>query len=317
MQDKKVILFRRTLTAPLLVLVCYIAMALSSLIDPGELSNGGNIYLSVIVLQMLIFLIPGIIYCKLRGAETKAHLFIRGVGPRKLTFSIFAFLATLSGAALIKLGLFAVGYTSTSYTLYENYVPTNVGSLGSVVYILVALAILPAITEEFVFRGIVLQEYRTAGVSRTSSLLISSLLFAMIHFNVAQLPVYFFGGIMFGAVFTVTESLAAAVIVHVLNNAASLFFEQQLLHLITQTNSMIFVLFTFAVIFLVFLILAIHEAEVIIYDKGMDAQPVTFPAPTKKNKPLLKERLLEAVISPTFLLCVAAFFAITFGFKRN
>lgn len=316
MPDKKVI-FRRTLTAPLLVLVCYIAMALSSFIDPRELSGGENIYLSVIVLQMLIFLIPGIIYCKLRGEETKRRLFIKGFGPRKLAFSIFAFITTLSGAALIKLGLYAVGYTSASYTLYENYVPSNTGSLGSIIYVLVALAILPAVTEEFVFRGIVLQEYRSAGVSRTSSLLISSLLFAMIHFNIAQLPVYFFGGIMFGAVMMVTESLPAAVTVHLLNNAASLFFEQQLLHLITQTNSVIFVLFTFTVIFLLFLILTIHSAEVITYERGINGDPVLFPQPSKKNKSVFKARLTEAIISPVFLLCVVAFFVITFGVRRG
>ncbi len=308
-------IFRRTLTAPLLALICYIAMALSSFIDPGELSTGGNIYLSVIVLQMLIFLIPGIIYCKLRGEETKRHLCLRWMGPRKFVFSIFAFVTAFAGAGLIKLGLYAVGYTSTSYTLYENYVPANTGSLGSIIYVLVALAILPAVTEEFVFRGIVLQEYRTAGLSRSSSLLFSALLFALIHFNPAQLPVYFFGGIMFGAVFMVTDSIVAAVTVHFLNNAVSLFFEQQVLQLITQTNSIIFVLFTFAVVFLLFLILTIHEAEVIIYDRGTDGEKPEFPPPSKKNRGVYKEKLLEAVLSPTFLLCIAAFFAIVFGIK--
>lgn len=310
-------IFRRTVTAPFLVLICYLAMTLSSFIDPDELSTGGNIYLSVIVLQMLIFLIPGIIYCKLRGEETKRRLCIRSIGPRKFAFSLFAFIATLTGSALIKLGLYAVGYSSTSYTLYENYVPTNSGGFGTIIYVLVALAILPAITEEFVFRGIVLQEYRAAGVSRSSSLIISALLFSMIHFNLAQLPVYFFGGLMFGAVFMVTNSIVAAVLVHLLNNAMSLFFEPQLLLLITRTNSTVFVLFTFAVIFLLFLILAIHEAEVITYDRGEEGEEPPFPPVSRKNKAAFKEKLLEAVLSPTFLLCIAAFFAVTFGIKRS
>lgn len=315
MSDKKISL-RRTFSAPLLVLICYIAMTLSSLIDPASLSSRGNVYLSVIVIQMLIFLIPGIIYCKLRGKPTPQNVRIKSVGPRKLLFSVFAFGVTLFGSALVKIGLYAVGYYSTSYSLYENYVPAESSGISEILYVLIALAILPAITEEFVFRGIVMQEYRTAGCSKSTALIISSLLFAMIHFNIAQLPVYFFGGLVFGCVMMVTDSLVAAVIVHFLNNAFSLFFETRLLQLITQTNSLIFVLFIMAVFFMVFFILFTHEAERIIYDRGESGEKPTFDPPTRKTRPKMKDKLLEAVISPAFILCIAAFFAVTFGIKR-
>lgn len=315
--DEKKIKLRRTLTAPFLVLICYIAMKLTTLIDPESLSSQGNVFLSLIVLQMLIFLIPGIIYCKLRGEPTRENLRIRGFGLRKVLFSVFAFFALLSGAALIKLGLYALGYYSTSYTLYENFMTATPTGFAGFVYVMIALAILPAVTEEFVFRGILLQEYRTAGCSKSTSLILSSLLFAMLHFNIAQLPVYFFGGVAFGCVMMVTDSLFAAVLVHFLNNAFSLFFETQILQLIMQTDSMIFVLFVFAAAFLIFFILALHTAEGVLYERGESgAKPLFKPASNKRERAKYKDRLLEAVISPSFLLCIAAFFAITFGFGK-
>lgn len=315
MSNERKFKFKRTLSAPLLVVLCYAALALSSFLDPEALASKDNIYLSVIVLQMLIFLIPGIIYCKLRGKKCISNLNIKTFNFRKILFSIFSFFTLLAGAALIKLALYELGFFSTSYTLYADYIPSDTGTLSSVIYIILALAVLPAVTEEFIFRGIVLQEYRSEGCSNTASIVLSALLFAMLHFNIGQLPVYFFAGLVMAAVMVVTESLAAAVLVHFLNNAFSLFFESTLLRMISQADSMIFVLFIFAVVFIVFLILSLHEAEHILYDKGMNGDDPQFGIPSKKQKTQYTSRWLEALISPTFLLCIAAFIVMAFGMK--
>lgn len=313
MSEEKRFRFKRTLSAPLLVFCCYLALALSSLIDPDSLASKDNIYLSVIVLQMLIFLIPGIIYCKMRGKRCISNLCIKKFGPRKLLFSVFAFFTLTFGAALIKLALYECGFFSTSYTLYAEYIPSDTASFTGIVYIIMALAVLPAVTEEFIFRGIVLQEYRLAGCSKPASIVISALLFAMLHFNIGQLPVYFFAGIVLASVMIVTESLAATVLVHFLNNAFSLFFETTLLRLISQADSAIFVLFFFAVLFLIFLILALHEAEHIIYDAGISGVDPPFGIPSKKQKTHYSALWLEAIISPAFLLCIAMFVVMAFG----
>ena len=309
---------KRTLTAPILAMVCYLILTLTSYIDPKELSSNDNIYLSVIILQLLIFLIPGIIYCKLRGKKTTENVRIKPLSVRKVFFCVFAFFVLLAGAALIKLALYQLGYFSTSYTLYENFIPSDTGSIDSIIYILLALAVLPAITEEFVFRGIILQEYREAGCSNVAALMISSLLFAIMHFNLAQFPVYFFGGVVLGLVYMVTDSIIASILVHFLNNAFSMFFETSIFRLMSQSDSVIFVMFIFAVVFLTFLVLSLHEAERIIYDRGINGEQPPFPVPKrkrKKDRTVFSDRLLEALISPTFLLCVAAFFVITFGVK--
>ncbi|MBQ3100195.1 MAG: CPBP family intramembrane metalloprotease [Clostridia bacterium] len=313
MSEERRFKFKRTLTAPLLVFCCYIALALSSLIDPDSLATKDNIYLSVIVLQMLIFLIPGIIYCKMRGKRCITNLCIKKFGPRKILFSVFSFFTLTSGAALIKLALYEFGFFSTSYTLYADYIPSDTASFTGIVYIIMALAVLPAVTEEFIFRGVVLQEYRLAGCSKTASVILSALLFAMLHFNMGQLPVYFFAGIVLSSVMIVTESLPATILVHFLNNAFSLFFETTLLRFISQADSAIFVMFFFAVLFLVFLILALHEAEHIVYDTGMNGADPMFGIPSKKHKTHYSALWLEAIISPTFLLCIAAFVVKAFG----
>ena len=85
--------------------------------------------------------------------------------------------------------------------------------------------------------------------------------------------------------------------------------------MISQADSMIFVLFIFAVVFIVFLILSLHEAEHILYDKGMNGDDPQFGIPSKKQKTQYTSRWLEALISPTFLLCIAAFIVMAFGMK--
>ncbi len=303
-----------TLTAPILVLTMYILMAVSNFANISALAQRDNIFLAVIILQLVIFIIPGILYCRFKGTEFTPKLKLKMLKPNKIWVSVFSLFLLISGSSLIKLGLYAVGYYSSQYTLYENYLPADASSLANVLYIIIAIAIMPAITEEFIFRGIVLTEYDNSGVSKTAAVVISALLFAMLHFNLFQLPVYFYGGLVLGYIVYLTDSLWSAVFVHLLNNTYGLLFETQLLRLITQTDSLVFVLFIIAIVFLVFLILTLQAAERIYYSKGINGE--SSPKRRKKRRKGQKMTLnQEALASPAFIACIVLFLIAAFILK--
>lgn len=80
----------------------------------------------------------------------------------------------------------------------------------------VVIAVIPAIVEEFLFRGIIYRGYRQARPIR--GILYSALLFGALHMNFNQLCYAFFMGIALAVLDEVTDSLVPGMIVHCLFN---------------------------------------------------------------------------------------------------
>lgn len=83
----------------------------------------------------------------------------------------------------------------------------------------VVIAIIPAIVEEFLFRGIIYRGYRQARPIR--GMVYSALLFGALHMNFNQLCYAFFMGIALAVLDEVTDSLIPSMIVHCLFNGQS------------------------------------------------------------------------------------------------
>ena len=83
-----------------------------------------------------------------------------------------------------------------------------------------AVAIVPAFVEEFAFRGIVLGALKRFGDG--FAILVSALLFGLIHRNFAQIPFAFIIGLVLAFAVIKTGSLWTGIIIHFLNNALSL-----------------------------------------------------------------------------------------------
>lgn len=81
-------------------------------------------------------------------------------------------------------------------------------------------ALIPALFEEFAFRGVVLQPLRRYG--DWFAILVSSFLFGMIHGNILQVPFAFMVGIILGYCAVVTGSLWCSIGIHFLNNFLAL-----------------------------------------------------------------------------------------------
>ena len=83
----------------------------------------------------------------------------------------------------------------------------------------IVLSIVPAFCEEFLFRGAILSNLRPFG--RTNAVIISAVLFALMHQNAGQLLSTFAAGIVLGLVYEYTGSIWNCTVLHLLNNFVS------------------------------------------------------------------------------------------------
>ena len=87
---------------------------------------------------------------------------------------------------------------------------------------LVSVGILVPIAEEFLFRGAVLNsllKWKPAEGKPWLAVLLSAVLFSVIHVNPAQMPGTFMMGLLFGWICYRTGSLLPGIVMHVLNNS--------------------------------------------------------------------------------------------------
>lgn len=87
----------------------------------------------------------------------------------------------------------------------------------------ISVAVLPALAEEFAFRGVIMGSLRK--YSDALALVVSSSAFALMHGNFVQMPFTFCCGLVIGFIAVRTNSLLPGIIIHFLNNAFSITFE--------------------------------------------------------------------------------------------
>lgn len=92
---------------------------------------------------------------------------------------------------------------------------------GSVWVTFLAVIVLGPITEEFLFRGVILQGF-LRNYSRRKAIIVSALLFALFHLNPWQFPSVFIAGAVLGWWLAVTGSLLPCIFGHALGNSLPL-----------------------------------------------------------------------------------------------
>jgi membrane protease YdiL (CAAX protease family) len=174
--------------------------------------------LSVVCYMAPFFVAGAFYYCLSRRDRVQRASFEIKL-PREFPLWIFAGMACLTAAAYLNSWFCsAIGYTIPEELLlagsYDD--PTAV-----ILYMTVALA--PAFAEEFLFRGVFYTNLRPFG--RTQAIIISSLLFALMHQNIGQLFYTFVGGIVMALMYEKTGSIWCNVFFHMFNNEMSVIYE--------------------------------------------------------------------------------------------
>lgn len=286
----------------ILVLSTYLLLLLARLIDTAYLTRDSE-YLGVMLLQVLIFLVPGLVYCKLRGNTFTDRLRLRMPRPAHIPFLLSALVALITGCLLISILTGGISTVGNSFTLYDTFSAGSGRGVGEIFYLLLAYAVLPAVCEEFIFRGVICVTLEPRGLVTTVAY--SALSFAMLHFELRHFPVYLFAGILLCVVLYCTRSLAASAIVHLLYNVFGLFGQPALTRFYLYTGSTKLFTFLLTVLFLLSLVALCGQASRIYRNYSRAGTPAPYRVDLPRNE--LPLRLLGTIFPPIGIVCAVVY----------
>ena len=208
--------------------------------------DNAMLLLANIVVSIVSLFVVGMFYCWISKTNPADVINVRWV---KLSTAVPLILVGLTVAYIAdylteliqsSFGMFgvenAVDMTTKSPTLFESILN------------IVSVCVIPALVEEFLFRGIVLGKLRAFGDS--FAMFMTSMAFALMHGNIVQIPFAFIVGLSLAFITIKTDSLLPAVIIHFIVN-----FRSVIVSVITDNNiltedtlNLIYILLSFALI---------------------------------------------------------------------
>ncbi len=295
-------------TAPILVIAIFGLLFACRFIDTALLTRE-NEYIAVIVLQLVIFLLPAVIYVRALGRDiTRFRLSI--FGPGQLLLLLSALISLTTGTILIDYITVGGSALEESYDLWGVFISKNEGTAGNAVYLILAHAALPALCEEFIFRGLLISEYERR--STTAAVLMSSLMFAMLHFDLSRFPTYFFSGLLLAAAFYASRSLLAVIALHFCNNMIGI-FGRPYMQTLAELGGEEFFMTLLCAIFLFFTALFAAEAARLYksyarYDLPSDYREIDPPYPEANSDSSPLEEFADK--HPRIAATVGSFFSL-------
>ena len=192
----------------------FLVLVLLSVAAPfllGRFLTNLTFYQSTAVSQAMYFA-PVLIYIVLTGGGILDELQLEI--PKLSVMVLIVILSMLLQPVMSWLNVFSMFFA-------ENYVASSMLELDgtAVGKNLMYIAIVPALAEEFMFRGVFYHGYRRAGVWKAA--LCSGLCFGLIHMNLNQFFYAFVLGIIFALLVEATGSVLSTMLAHFLINANS------------------------------------------------------------------------------------------------
>lgn len=186
--------------------------------------------ITLLLLYPLALLIPFLVYKHRVGIPTYAALPMRAPRASLVLPGVFMML----GLSVIgNNAADAVSGALRSIGLYvrQNSVPLPESVSGIVLYMINFVLIAPVL-EELVFRGIVMQSLRPYGDG--FAVVISALVFSLLHLNILAMPYAFLGGLALGYFVLRSGSLVTGMVLHLFNNLFAVVFDLFTRHLAPQ-----------------------------------------------------------------------------------
>ncbi|MBO7148414.1 MAG: CPBP family intramembrane metalloprotease [Clostridia bacterium] len=260
---------KNTFLAPWLAIVALALITAIRYIDPAMLARRDNIYLSLVILQFLILLLPAVFYTRLKGKGYVSTLGLKMFMPDSIAFILIATIAIIAGSAALRFLLELINIPRSDTVLMRK-IFSDISPASSPMFSLVAYALTPAVIEEFMFRGVLLTEYKSGG--RICAVVMSSLLFALVHYGFENFILSFFIGVMLAFTYYVTGSVWSCVFIRLAYNIYTVFLESQLFAVLDRPNNSVFMIFIFLGLFLISLVLLLGCAEKMFYSYALSGR---------------------------------------------
>jgi membrane protease YdiL (CAAX protease family) len=184
-----------------------------------------------VVNQIGIFILPALFYAQLENRDVSGYLRLKGrININYLIISVFIIAASIPAInwlveaneqmrlpeALSGVEQWMRESEDRAKALTDSFL--NVNTVGGLVINLIIIALLAAVGEEFLFRGVILRIFNDWSQNVHLSVILSAILFSAIHFQFYGFFPRLFLGIMFGYIFLWTGAIWITVVLHFLFN---------------------------------------------------------------------------------------------------
>ena len=177
--------------------------------------------LGILLGELLAILIPTVLAVRILGADVRTTLRLR------LPSTTDLLLAVPLAVSLAVLNDQVSNLTSLVFPIPEEFRESIVGLLKAetayewIIRIL-GLAVGAAVAEEVLFRGFIQKSLERSSLGRVGAILLTSFLFAVMHFIPQGLASYTLAGLVLGITAIATESILIPILIHVVNNVVAL-----------------------------------------------------------------------------------------------
>lgn len=253
--------------------------------------------------SLIAFGVPALIWILVKGGkEYLPAIRVRKPSSAHVLPLAVAFLTLASGSVILNIAFADGDYVD--FSLYGAFYASTDGFWPSLLSI-AALALLPAILEELVFRGILCAELESNGTF--CSVVCSAVLFSMLDLGFAELPARLLAGVIFAVLLYATRSLICSVLLHFAYNLFAIFAQPRLIAIrdvSAHTDTFVFVLFLIFTASLIALFSLLSRLYRTYSEKNLPAEHAR-KVPTAK----LPYACAEMLLSPQAISCYLLFIA--------
>lgn len=172
-----------------------------------------------IVVSSIAFIFPFLLYLKMMGARLGEVGSFNNPQNKRLVFPLVLTGLGVCGFSNFVTSAAGMLFRSFGFNYETSGLPNPTNPYG-IVLAFVATAITPALVEEFAMRGVLMGVLRKYGDG--FAIIVSALVFGLMHGNLVQIPFAFILGLFFGYAVIKTGTIWTAVIIHFLNNFFSI-----------------------------------------------------------------------------------------------
>lgn len=222
MDDNKKVIFNTNLIYFVCV-VCFIIIRICAEFRLFSFLGDTTSYVLSLVTQVgLIFLLPFLLFKKLNKTKTKETF--KFFSFRKISFKAVV-VSVVIGIIVFFLNVYISSFFNSIISIfgYEHTPSTSKysGEIWALFLNLVCTAVLPAVAEETLHRGMLLSGNSSLGMKK--SIIISGFLFGLFHLNIEQTFYAIIIGLFLGYICWGSNSIYPCMIIHFMNNAMSVF----------------------------------------------------------------------------------------------
>ena len=281
------------------VLSVYLLLILSNIINTYLLNGSNNFIIVFLIFSMVL---PALFWFFIR--ENKRYIpSLRLNSPKKehILPIVLSFVLLVSGSVILNM-IFS-GENYIIFSIYNTFYAETDQGFFNILYTVLAFAILPAILEEFIFRGILCAEFEGDGT--LCAVVASSLFFSFLDFSFGSLPVRFFVGIVLAIILYAADSLICSAILHVAYNLFVIFAQPILVSFKDVSANVELFVFLLLAVMIVSLILLVSRLSKLyrVYSEKNISSDYTKSVPIQK----MPIAFAEILLSVPAICCYAVF----------